>query len=191
MSPTTTLKEACIQLASTLTDVVGTCSDDIEAAAILIAQAVKEHRPIIAFGNGGSASQAEHFVAELVGRYKKERLAIPAIALTCNSSTLTAIGNDYGYEDVFTRQIEAFALSKPLIIAFTTSGKSPNVVHALRLAKGGHGLSSIAFTGSNGTHLRNLSDVCIVIPSGETARIQEAHLLISHVLCQALDEDLF
>jgi D-sedoheptulose 7-phosphate isomerase len=139
------------------------------------------------FGNGGSAADAQHLAAELVGRYERERRALPALALTVDTSALTAIGNDYSFEKVFTRQLEALGSRGDVAVGISTSGKSPNVLHAIRSAKK-MGLLTVAFTGAGGGALAGLADHCICVPSGQTARVQEAHILVGHILCELIDE---
>lgn len=138
-------------------------------------------------GNGGSAADSQHFAAELVGRFKKERVALKSIALTTDSSAITAIANDYSYEDIFTRQLQGLATSNDLFIGISTSGNSKNIVNASKYCEKS-GIKSITLTGSNGGELLNYSNLCIMVPSDVTARIQEAHIFIVHLLCQAIDE---
>jgi len=141
-------------------------------------------------GNGGSAADAQHLAAEFVGRYLTERRPLPALALNANSSALTAIGNDYGYEQSFSRQVEAFAQTGDVVIGISTSGNSANVVAAIQRARS-LGLATIALTGEGGGKLRGIADVLLDVASRETPRIQECHLLIGHCLCQAVEEALF
>lgn len=147
----------------------------------LLSGALKSGHKVLLCGNGGSAAQAAHMATELVVRYKTDRAALPAIALT-DPGVLTAVGNDYGYDRVFSRQIEALGASEDLLIAFSTSGKSKNVLEAIATARH-KGLATIGISGSTGMGC----DVDIRVPSTETARVQECHLLICHVLCEALD----
>jgi D-sedoheptulose 7-phosphate isomerase len=145
---------------------------------------------LLTCGNGGSAADAQHFSAELMARYKKERKALPAIALTADISFLTAWSNDYDYESVFARQIEGLGKSEDVLVCFSTSGNSKNVVSAAQLAKK-MGLQTICFTGNNGGALADLADVLIDVPSPVTARIQECHILAYHSICEILDERFF
>lgn len=138
-------------------------------------------------GNGGSAADAQHIAAELVGRFKKERRGLPAIALTTDTSILTAVGNDYGYEQVFARQVEALASAGDVLIGISTSGNSSNVVEAVKAAKR-LGIKTIGLTGARGGVLKTLCDEVLVVPSDVTARIQEAHILIGHIWCELIDE---
>jgi D-sedoheptulose 7-phosphate isomerase len=157
---------------------------EIAGAAI---EALKKGGKLIIFGNGGSASDSQHIVAELVGRFKKDRNALPAIALTTNTSILTALANDYGYEVVFARQIEALAQKNDLIIGISTSGKAKNVAAAIKQAKK-MGLKTVALTGGDGGELAKLADMSLLIPSSVTARIQEAHIVVGHIICQLIEE---
>lgn len=141
---------------------------------------------LLLFGNGGSAADAQHVAAELVGRYLRDRRALPAIALTTNSSCVTAIGNDYSYEEIFSRQIEAFGSGADVAIGISTTGNSRNVTRAVQVAKG-KGMATAALTGSSGGILRELVDYCIRVPSDETPRIQEGHILIGHVVCEIIE----
>lgn len=144
---------------------------------------------LLACGNGGSAADAEHLVAELVGRYRQERRGLPAVALVAGSATVTALANDYGYERVFARQVEALAAPGDLLFAISTSGKSPSVVEAARAARA-KGCRVVGFTGGAGGPLATVSDVVIAAPSDTTARIQEVHALCIHAICESLDERL-
>ncbi|MDT8382826.1 MAG: D-sedoheptulose 7-phosphate isomerase [Gammaproteobacteria bacterium] len=145
---------------------------------------------ILLAGNGGSASDAQHIAAELVGRFEVDRRGLPAIALTTNASQLTAISNDYGYESVFSRQVEAFGASGDLFIGLSTSGNSANVVAAAEVARA-QGLSIVGMSGASGGRLEALCDLCLKIPSTNTARIQESHITIGHILCAQIEAALF
>ena len=141
-------------------------------------------------GNGGSAADAQHMAAEFVGRYLAERRPLPALALHANTSSLTAIGNDYGYEHTFDRQVEAFAGTGDVVVGISTSGNSANVVAAFERAHG-LGLKTVALTGASGGRMRDAADVLLNVPSSETPRIQECHILIGHCLCEAVEKALF
>src|SRR5580658_1591778 len=141
---------------------------------------------ILACGNGGSAADAQHLVAELVGRFREERRALPAIALTADAATLTALGNDYGYERIFARQIEALAKGGDLLFAISTSGNSPNVVQAAQTARG-LGCTVVALTGAHGGQLAAHADLLLQAPSTVVARVQEMHTLCIHAIAEALD----
>jgi len=156
------------------------------AADALIAAYTSGHKAIF-FGNGGSAADAQHLAAEFVGRYLRERSPLPALALNANSSAVTAISNDYGYSEVFARQLEALAVRGDVAVGISTSGNSPNVVQALRVARR-LGLVTIGLTGAAGGAMRGEADVHIAAPSDETPRIQECHILIGHALCDAVEQ---
>jgi len=161
----------------------------IAQAARLIIDAFKKGGKLILFGNGGSAADAQHIACEFLGRFKKERKPLPAIALSTNTSNLTAIGNDYGFEFVFSRQMEAIANEGDVALGISTSGKSPNVLEAFRVAKK-RGLKTIALSGRRGDDLKGLADICILIPSDNTPRIQEAHITVGHIICRLVEEEL-
>ncbi len=160
----------------------------IERAARLVADAALAGRTTFAFGNGGSATQAQHFAAELVVRYKDDRPALPAIALVSDVAILTAATNDYDYSVVFARQIEALARKGDVALGLTTSGRSPNVLKALAAAKG-RGLSTVLLTGEKGRAEAANWDVGIIVPSSETAHVQELHLAALHLICRFVDEE--
>jgi D-sedoheptulose 7-phosphate isomerase len=152
--------------------------------------AYKNNKKVIVFGNGGSAADAQHMVAELVGRYKKERPPLEAVSLNTNVSTLTALGNDYGYEMVFSRQLESCAKQGDVVIGITTSGKSPNVIKAIEVAKK-IGCVTVVLTGKDGGTIKNLVDYCICVPSNDTPRIQEVHITIIHIICDLVEQTVF
>lgn len=145
---------------------------------------------ILLFGNGGSAADAQHIAAEFVGRFQMERTPLPALALTVNTSALTGIGNDYAYENVFSRQIEALGSTGDVAVGFSTSGKSPNVLKGLAVAKA-KGLVTVALTGKFGNLLQEVSKYCLCVPSDQTPRIQESHILIGHIVSQLTEMELF
>lgn len=149
---------------------------------------IKNGGKILIMGNGGSAADSQHIAAEIVGRFKKERKGLPAIALTTDTSILTSVGNDYGYDYVFARQIEALCRPEDLVIGLTTSGSSVNVVSAIEAAKS-IGATTVGLTGGGGGKLNALCNYNIVIPSNVTARIQEAHIFVGHSLCEILESD--
>ena len=164
-------------------------SKDIEIAAITCIETLKNDGKILILGNGGSAADAQHIAAELVGRYKTERRGLAAIALTTDTSILTAIGNDYGYEDIFSRQIEALANPEDVVIGLSTGGTSKNVIKGIKLAKN-TGCNIIGFSGKDGGKMNSICDVNILVPSNDTPRIQEMHILIGHTLCHLIDNAL-
>jgi D-sedoheptulose 7-phosphate isomerase len=150
--------------------------------------ALNQGGKILFFGNGGSASDAQHLATELTVRYVKNRKALAAIALTTDTSCLTAIGNDFGFDDLFARQVEALCTDKDVCIGISTSGTSPNVIKALKAARS-IGAKTIGLGGRDGGLLPELCDVCLIVPHAETARIQEMHITLGHALCQALDNE--
>lgn len=162
---------------------------EIEAGGSLIWEALKSGNKILLCGNGGSAADAQHIAAELVGRYEQERRAFPAISLTTDTSALTAVSNDYGYEEVFARQVEALAVAGDVLIAISTSGKSPSVVKAADQARA-LCCKTIALTGCSGEPLTSHCDLAVVVPSDRTSRVQEAHITIGHLWCEILDKVL-
>jgi D-sedoheptulose 7-phosphate isomerase len=163
------------------------CLPSLAAAADALISAYRGGRKALFFGNGGSAADAQHLAAEFVGRYLRERDPMPALALNANSSAVTAIGNDYGYHEVFARQLQAFATPGDIAVAISTSGNSANVIQAVTCARR-LGLFTIGMTGAGGGQLRNLVDVLIAVPSQETPRIQECHILAGHALCDAVEQ---
>lgn len=163
-------------------------SDVVTECAEVILDSLHAGGKILICGNGGSAADAQHIAAEFVGRYETERNALPAIALTTDTSALTALANDYDFERIFARQVEALARKGDCLIAISTSGNSPNVIAAVMTARK-LGCKVIGMTGVNGKKLASLSDACILIPSERTARIQEAHITVAHIWCEMVDAD--
>jgi len=155
-----------------------------------IADALRKHQKILLFGNGGSAADAQHIAAEFVGRFLPDRRALPAISLATDTSALTALGNDYGFNTVFSRQVEALGNAGDVAIGISTSGNSPNVVEAMDAARK-KGLLTIGFTGQDGGEMNGRADVLFRVPSRMTPRIQETHITLGHVLCELVDRDLF
>lgn len=155
-------------------------------AANLMAYALKTGHKILFCGNGGSAADAQHLAAEFVGRFELERGGMPAIALTTDTSILTAVSNDYGFEQVFARQVQALGQREDILFAFSTSGNSPNVLAAIQVARG-KGVTCIGFTGYTGGKMATECDICIAVDSKVTARTQEVHILMGHILCEILD----
>ncbi|MFA6002509.1 MAG: SIS domain-containing protein [Elusimicrobiota bacterium] len=160
-----------------------------QAARILLAAYQRGNKALI-FGNGGSASDAQHFAAELVGRFDRNRPPLPALALTVNASNLTAIANDFGLDQMFSRQLEAQARPGDVAVAISTSGNSKNVLHAAAKARS-LGLPVIGLTGGKGGKLASAADICLRVPSAHTARIQESHIAIIHLLCGLIEDGLF
>lgn len=161
--------------------------DDILEASMLASNTLKEGKKILIMGNGGSAADAQHIAAELTGRYKKERRGLPCIALTTDTSALTAIGNDYGFNFIFSRQVEALANEGDLVIAISTSGNSSNIIEALSKARE-MGCKSVGLIGKDGGAMKKACDIAIIVPSNDTPRIQEMHITIGHIMCQIIEE---
>ena len=159
----------------------------IKKAGDLCLSALKNGNKILIAGNGGSAADAQHFSAELTGRFKKERISLPAIALTTDTSALTAIGNDYGYKYVFSRQLEGLGNKGDIFIGISTSGNSQNIIETIKKAKEKN-IKIITLLGKNGGKMKEMGDLNIIIPSNETPRIQEMHIMILHMICQIIDE---
>jgi D-sedoheptulose 7-phosphate isomerase len=160
----------------------------ISEVGIAMQSCIKNGGKILIMGNGGSAADSQHIAAEIVGRFKKERKGMPAIALTTDTSILTAVGNDYGYDYIFARQVEALCRPEDLVIGITTSGNSANVVRAIEAAKV-IGATTVGLTGGTGGKLLSICDFNLVMPSAVTARIQEAHIFVGHTLCEILESD--
>ncbi len=162
----------------------------IQETAMLVQECLRNGNKVLAFGNGGSAADAQHLAAELVGRFARDRIPLPAMALTTDTSALTAIGNDFGFEEIFGRQVRALAVSGDAVIAISTSGRSPNVLNGVRAARA-RGATTIALTGGDGGELLPLVDIGIVVPSTDSARVQELHIAVVHVLCEVIESSLF
>ncbi len=161
--------------------------DKIETVAKNIIECYKNGGKVLIFGNGGSAADAQHFSAELINRFKKDRRPLPAISLTTDTSALTSIANDYGFEKIFEKQIDALVNDKDIVIAISTSGNSENVINAIKKAKE-KSAKTIGFTNRNGGRLKGIVDICFDIPSEETARVQEIHELIYHIICELVEQ---
>lgn len=185
LTPTSALRA----LAETARRTHDECADDIDAALALVREAVARGGTLFFCGNGGSAADAQHMATEYVVRYRRNRRAYPAIALTTDTSLLTAAGNDFGFDHIFERQIEALATDGDILFVHSTSGNSPNVLLAARAARG-VGARVISFSSRDGGQLKALSDVCIVVPTERTDRAQEIHMCIQHAICDAVEADL-
>ena len=181
-----TINNELLSHLETIQKVVVFMQDKLESASKLAVETLKNGNKILLCGNGGSAADAQHIAAELVGRYKNDRRALPAIALTTDTSILTSIGNDYGYDRVFDRQIEALAHKGDLIIAISTSGNSKNILNALKVGRE-LGCKTLGFSGYDGGAMNEVCDINLVVPSDDTPRIQEAHILFGHIICQVID----
>ncbi|NVN97861.1 MAG: D-sedoheptulose 7-phosphate isomerase [Geobacteraceae bacterium] len=176
--------------AATIETINKCLTDTISDAIVMIEDSLSSGQKLLIMGNGGSAADAQHFAAEIIGRFKMERRALPAIALTTDSSALTAIGNDYGFESVFSRQVEGLAAPGDVVFGISTSGNSPNVFAAL--AKGREsGCRTISLLGKDGGSIKDVSDISIIVPSHDTPRIQEGHITIIHIICDLLEKRLF
>jgi len=173
----------------TIQNVIKLSAKDLEIASKLVVETILNGNKVLLCGNGGSAADAQHIAAEFTGRYKTERKALPAIALTTDTSALTAIGNDYGYDRVFDRQVEALANKDDLLIGISTSGNSKNVLNALKLAKELE-CKTIGFSGRDGGEMNSICDINLIVPSDNTPRIQEMHILFGHTICQIVDNEL-
>ncbi|MEA1880745.1 MAG: D-sedoheptulose 7-phosphate isomerase [Campylobacterota bacterium] len=171
----------------TIESVIGTMESTLEEVALRVVETLKNGNKILLCGNGGSAADAQHIAAELTGRYKTERIGLPAIALTTDTSALTAIANDFGYNKIFDRQVEALANEGDLLIGISTSGNSENVLSAFKLGKT-MGCTCIGLSGNNGGKMNDVCDINLVVPSNDTPRIQEMHILLGHTICHIVDE---
>ncbi len=168
-------------------ETVSAMAPEILRAAESITQTLRRGGRVFACGNGGSAADAQHFAAELTGRFERERRGLAGIALTTDTSALTAIGNDYGFDAVFARQLEALGQSGDLLLALSTSGHSPNVVRAVETARA-HDIGTLGLLGRDGGAIAGLVDQALIVPATRTARVQEMHILILHLLCEAIDD---
>jgi D-sedoheptulose 7-phosphate isomerase len=180
------LKESIGVKSEVLSNSVGT----ITKIATMAVDALRNGHSLYFMGNGGSAADAQHISGELVGRYKKDRKSLPALALTTDTSVLTAISNDFGYEYCFEKQVEAFVKNGDVVFGLSTSGNSANIINALKLA-GKIGAKTIGFTGRDGGMIKDIVDVCLMVPSSDTPRVQECHITIGHILCSIIENELF
>lgn len=160
---------------------------EIATAAV---NALRADHALYLMGNGGSAADAQHISGELVGRYKKDRKPLPVLALTTDTSVLTAIANDYGYNLCFEKQVEAFVKNGDVVFGLSTSGNSTNIINAIMLAKK-MGAKTIGLTGKDGGKLKDSVDICLTVPSSETPRVQECHITVGHIICSIIEEELF
>jgi D-sedoheptulose 7-phosphate isomerase len=162
----------------------------IEQIGLRLTKVLQAGRTVFLFGNGGSAADAQHIAAELEARFLRERRALPCHALTTNTSTLTAIGNDYGYDRTFARQLEAYCRKGDAVVGISTSGNSPNVLEAMKTAKK-IGAVRIGLTNEKGGKLKGLTDLCVRVPSTDTQRVQECHMAVGHILCDIIESSMF
>lgn len=183
-----TIKDEFLSHLEIIKKTIETMQETLEEASKLAVETLKNGNKILLCGNGGSAADAQHIAAELVGRYKTERRGLPGIALTTDTSALTAIGNDYGYDRIFDRQVEALANKGDLLIGISTSGNSSNILSALKVAKD-MGCKTLGMSGRDGGKMNEICDINLVVPSNDTPRIQEMHILIGHTICQIIDTE--
>lgn len=182
------IKESLYESAEVKKTIADTMETQIAEAINMIRASYKNGGKLLLMGNGGSAGDAQHIAAEFIGRYKRERRPVAALALTVDSSILTCVGNDYGYDEVFSRQVEGLAKPEDVVIGISTSGNSENVVRGVAAART-IGAQTIGLLGKEGGKLIDKVDLALVVPSSDTARIQEAHITIGHIICEILDEE--
>ena len=182
----TVIEQEFLSHLETIQKVIELSQDDLATAAQMAVDTLKAGNKILIFGNGGSAADAQHIAAELTGRYKTERRGLPGIALTTDTSALTAIGNDYGYDRVFDRQVESLANKGDLLIGISTSGNSKNVINAFNVGRE-LGCKTLGLSGRDGGAMNESCDLNLVVPSDNTPRIQEMHILFGHTICQLID----
>lgn len=187
MNPTEKIRQDLLEHLRVMNSVASSLVDQVIATTDLVLGALKNGKKVLLMGNGGSAADAQHIAAELIGRFKVDRKALPAIALTTDTSILTAVGNDYSFDDVFSRQVAALANEGDIVIGISTSGSSPNVLNGIRAAKE-IGCKTIGMTGKDGGELARLADLSLIVPSQETPRIQEAHITIGHIICSLVEQ---
>lgn len=169
---------------------IDSCLEGILRATDVIARGLKKGNKLLLFGNGGSAADAQHMAAEFVGRFSRDRNPLPAMALTTDTSALTAIGNDYGFDQIFARQVKAIGRKGDVALAISTSGRSQNVLAAVEMARKQE-ITTIGLAGGDGGALKDLVDIFIIVPSFSTARIQECHLAIEHLICEGIELTLW
>ncbi|MDD4900440.1 MAG: D-sedoheptulose 7-phosphate isomerase [Candidatus Omnitrophica bacterium] len=183
------IKDILLESIQTKEEVLRRGVGQIKEISDTFIESLKKGGKIILFGNGGSAADAQHIAAEFIGRFKKDRSALAAISLTTNTSVLTSLANDYGYDVVFAKQIEALGQKNDVAVGISTSGKAKNVILGMKQAKK-MGIKTVAFTGSDGGDLIKYADVSFIVPSTVTARIQEMHITIGHVICELVEQSL-
>ena len=186
--PADHIRETCAVIAANFANLAA-LSEEIAGAGRLVVDCLGAGGKVLFCGNGGSAADSQHLAAELVGRFKLERRALPAVALTVDTSALTAITNDYGHDAVFVRQLLGLGRAGDVLVALSTSGNSANVVAAVQAARD-HGITSIGLTGASGGRMAALCDVCLRVPSDDTAHVQEMHIAVGHMLCGLVDDAL-
>lgn len=184
------IKDLLLESIQVKEELLHTSISQIIEVTELIIDCLKKDGKVILFGNGGSASDSQHIAAELVGRFRKDRIALSAISLTTNTSILTSLSNDYGYDIVFAKQLEAIGRKNDVAIGISTSGKAKNVILGIKQAKK-MDLKTVILTGRDGTELAKLADIALIVPSSVTARIQEAHITIGHIICELVEQAFF
>lgn len=184
-----TITASLLETARLLAELPAAQTKAIANAAAIMTEAIREGHKIIWFGNGGSATQGQHMAAEFVGRFRKERRPLPSISLTENMASITAIGNDYAFDQIFSRQLEGLAQPGDIVVGLSTSGNSRNVLEGLRKAKTLN-LKTLGLSGGTGGQMASLCNLCICVPSTVTAHIQEVHLAIGHILCGLVEDGL-
>ena len=184
------IKKCLLESADLKKQVAEEFAELIEQAINLICESLRNNNKVLLMGNGGSAADAQHIAGELIGRVKLERSSIPAIALTTDTSIITAVGNDYGFDQIFARQIGSLGCEGDIVVAISTSGNSKNIIEALKASKKNK-MKSIGLLGCGGGQIKQLVDIPIVVPSSNTPRIQEAHITIGHVICEEIEKELF
>ncbi|MDB4040475.1 D-sedoheptulose 7-phosphate isomerase [Methylophilaceae bacterium] len=183
------IKKNCLEHLDVINKILESHIDTIDMFADMLTTCLENDGTIFWCGNGGSASDSQHLAAELVGRFKKDRRALRSLALTTDTSILTSVGNDYGFEEIFSRQFEALGGPQDILVGISTSGNSKNIIRAFNTAKS-LGALTLAITGNDGGELSQISDESLVIKSESTARIQEAHILIGHIFCDIIEQRL-
>ncbi len=184
------VKERFLQSARLKEEMARTCGEMVVQIARLMVQALNSGGKILLCGNGGSAADCQHFAGEMVGRFKLQRRGLPTVALSTDTSVLTSLANDYHFDIVFSRQIEALGRQGDILVAFSTSGNSPNVLQAVKTAKE-LGIITVGFTGKSGGKLKDMVDVCLTVPADETSLIQEGHETAFHIVCQLIEKEMF
>lgn len=184
------IKETLIGISENFLNLADSCENEIKFAYEIIIKSIKSNGKIIFCGNGGSAADSQHLAAELIGRYRKDRNPIPAISLSTDTSIITAISNDYNFSEVFTRQLDVIGNKNDILYAISTSGKSINVLKAMKLAKTKK-MKVIGITGIDGKEMKKDSDVLIKVPSSRSDRIQEMHIAIGQILCELIENELY
>ncbi len=182
-------RAACESAAETHRRAGAALAPEVVRVVTRLNEALASGRKVIVCGNGGSAAESQHFAAELTGRFRRERQALPALALTVDTSALTAIGNDYGFERVFARQVEAYGQPGDVLLVLSTSGRSPNVLAAAEAGRA-RGLAVVALTGAQAGPLGSMADEVLAVPEADTARVQEVHLTLLHVMCDEIERAL-